>query len=324
MADEEHAHHAHHHGVEGHGGRVGGGHDHGHHHAPRSFGKAFAFGLAINLAFVAVEVVYGLRAHSLALLADAGHNVGDVLGLGLAWGASVLSRAKPSKRRTYGMRRVSILAAMFNALFILMVTGGVAWEAIQRLFGPSAVAGREVMFVAMAGVVVNGGAAWLFVRGRDEDLNVHVAFLHLAADAAVSFAVGAAGFVITQTSWFWLDPAASLAVSVLIVMGAWSILRKATNLALDAVPDGIDLDHVRAYLDALPNVVEVHDLHVWAVSSSETLLTAHLVVDAPAAACFVSDVCSGLQHRFHIHHATIQVERDNAGEPCRLAAEGTL
>jgi cobalt-zinc-cadmium efflux system protein len=253
------------------------GHDHSHSHGTTRHDRAFLLGVALNLGFVVVEVAFSLVAHSMALVADAGHNLSDVLGLALAWGATWLARRKPSKLRTYGLRKTTILAALVNAVLLLLATGGVVWESLQRLARPGVVEGKTVIVVAAVGVAVNGISALAFRKGGKHDLNLRGAFLHLAADAAVSFGVVVTGVVIVYTSWNLLDPIVSLVLSVVIVGSSWSLLRKSVNLALDAVPEGIDVDAVRAYLDGLPDVVEVHDLHIWAMSTTENALTAHFV-----------------------------------------------
>jgi|HubBroStandDraft_4_1064222.scaffolds.fasta_scaffold147022_2 cobalt-zinc-cadmium efflux system protein len=305
----EHAHHAHHHSHDAHGGDA----------------RAFGIGAALNLALVVVEVAYGLAAHSMALLADAGHNLGDVLGIVLAGAAAVLARRKPTKKRTYGYRRLTVLAALANAIVLLVATGGVSWESVRRLRSPGAVDARTVALVALAGTVVNAISASLFFKDRRRDLNVRGAFVHLVGDAAIGLGVVAASVVIQHTGWLWLDPAVGIAVSLLILVSAGSLLRQSLDLALDAVPAGIDIDAVRAYLEALPRVREVHDLHVWAMSTTEAALTAHLVM--PANACdptFLAGTCSELQHRFGIEHATLQVDPEEAPDPCRLAAHESV
>jgi cobalt-zinc-cadmium efflux system protein len=300
------------------------GHDHhdgigGHHHVPANFGKAFAIGIALNLAYVVGEAFYGVIAHSLALLADAGHNLGDVLGLAGAWLASILSRRQPGGRYTYGLRRSSILAALGNAIVLLVVTGGIAWEGIRRLIDPEPAGGFIIMAVAAVGIAVNGVTAFLFMSGRKDDLNIKGAFLHMASDALVAFGVVVAGAVIIGTGWLWVDPAISLVVSVIIVIGTWSLLRDSVNFSLDAVPQGIDQDKVAAFLRALPGVVEVHDLHIWGMSTTETALTAHLV--RPGAAIdddMMHHACEELQEHFGINHATFQIEDGTGANSCRL------
>jgi cobalt-zinc-cadmium efflux system protein len=316
--DHDHGHaHAHGHGHHGHGHAHGHGHSHG---APQ--GRAFAIGTALNLAFVAVEFGYGFASRSMSLVADAAHNLGDVLGLVLAWGAMLLARRKPSARRTYGLRSSTILAALANAMLLLTAVGAVAWEAVERLRAPGPVEGKTVMGVAAVGVVVNAASAALFLRGSKDDANVRGAFLHLAADAAVSAGVVVAGFVIMATGWAWIDPAVSLAVSAVILAGTWSLLRDAVNLALQAVPDHIDPDEVRRYLAGLPGVDEVHDLHIWAMSTTEVALTAHLVMPgASYHATFLREVGEVLHKKFRIEHTTLQVEPPGAPDMCRQASE---
>ena len=298
-------HHAHAHNTES----DAGSHPHAHAHAPKSFGSAFALGAALNVAFVAVEAVFGLISNSTALLADAGHNLSDVFGLLVAWAAATLSRQPPTQRYTYGLRSSSILAALFNAVFLLTAVGAIAWEAVGRFASPAPVAGRTVMIVAAAGIAVNGATAWLFAAGRKEDINIRGAFLHMAADAAVSAGVVVAGGLIVLTGAAWIDPAVSLAVCAVIVWSTWSLLGDSVRMSLAAVPPGIDLAEVRAYLQHQPGVVEVHDLHVWAMSTTETALTCHLVMPAghPGDG-FLMQTAHELQHHFSIGHATIQIE----------------
>lgn len=279
--------------------------------------RPFGVGIALNLVFVALEAGFGVLAGSLSLIADAGHNLSDVLGLLLAWGASWLARLRPTRRRTYGMRRSTILAAVLNAVILLFAMGAIAWEAIRRLSHPQPVAGWVVIGVALAGVVVNGTSALLFLRGRKRDLNIAGAFSHMAADTAVSAGVALAGLGIQITGWLWLDPAASLVIVAVILVGTWGLLRDSLNLALDAVPRDIDLEQVEGYLAGLPSVVEVHDLHVWAMSTTEVALTAHLVKpDTANDDATISEATRGLRERFGIQHATFQWERVPADYPC--------
>jgi cobalt-zinc-cadmium efflux system protein len=298
---------------------------HDHSHAPANFGRAFAIGATLNLSFIVVETVWGVRAHSLALLADAGHNLSDVLGLLLAWGAGSLARRAPSERRTYGLRRSSTLAALFNALLLLIAVGGIAWEAVGRFSHPSPVAGRTVIWVAAVGIAVNGGTALLFLSGRKSDLNVRAAFLHMAGDAGAALGVVLAGAAILATGWQWIDPAVSLIIALIILVGTWGLLRDSLNLALDAVPQGIDVTAVRRCLEGLPQVTEIHDLHIWGMSTTETALTAHLVMPAgrPADA-FYHQTCSELHDRFGIEHVTLQVESGDPAHPCRQAPAETV
>jgi len=299
-------------------------HSHAHHvhgHGSLNYGRAFAIGITVNLVYVAGEAVAGVLSGSLALLADASHNLGDVLSLSLSWGAAILSRRQPSSRFTYGLRSTSILAALANAIILLVVTGGIAWEAIRRLNHPAPVASGIVIAVAAVGIFVNGGTALLFASGKS-DLNVKSAFLHMAADAVVTAGVVAAGIVIWLTHWDWLDPAVSLVVSVVIIVGTWGLLKSATGLALAAVPEGVDAAAVRSHLLALPGVTGLHDLHIWGMSTTETALTCHLVMPGghPGDAV-LTGVALQLHHRFGIQHATIQIELADTDEVCALTPE---
>lgn len=296
------------------------GHAHGHVHAPASFGTAFVIGISLNFGFVLLETTYGLIADSVALVADAGHNLADVLGLVLAWWATSLAQKAPSARRTYGLKRSSILASLVNAVVLLIGVGGIAVEAVRRLGEPSPVDGGIVMWVAAVGIAVNGFTAYLFMRGSKGDLNIRGAFLHLASDAVVSLGVVIAGLVIGYTGWLWLDPVVSLVIAAIIIIGTWSLLRESLDLALDAVPTRIDPAKVEAYLRALPGVVDVHDLHIWAMSTTETALTAHLV--RPGAGlddAMLDCTAQELSQKFAIAHATFQVEEGDGAE-CRLAS----
>ncbi|HSS52588.1 MAG TPA: cation diffusion facilitator family transporter [Thermoanaerobaculia bacterium] len=300
---------------EGHAG-------HSHSHAPASFGRAFAIGVGLNLSFVLLEATWGVLAHSLTLLADAGHNLGDVLGLLLAWGSIVLSRRVPTERRTYGLRRSTTLAALLNAVLLLMGVGAIVWEAIGRLRHPAPVAGGTLVWVAAIGIVVNTATALLFAAGRKGDLNVRGAFLHMAADAAVSLGVVLAGFAILATGWLWLDPAMSLLISVVILAGTTGLLRASFNLALDAVPPGIRVSEVKKFLESLPQVCEVHDLHVWGMSTTETAMTAHLVMpNRQPDDCFYRDAARAMHDLFGIEHVTLQVENGDPETPCRQAPD---
>ena len=293
-------------------------HDHDHGRAAERLGRAFAVGITLNAALVLAQVVFGLQAHSLALLADAGHNLGDVTGLALAWGAARLAVQPRSHRRTYGMRRSSILAALLNAVLLLIATGAIAWEAVRRLQTPHPVAGKVVIAVALAGVAINGFSASLFLRGRKQDLNVRSAFLHLAADAGVSLVVAISAFGILRTGWLWLDPLASLLIAVVIAYGTWGVFRESLDLALDAVPPGIDAGAIDAYLRSIAGVTNVHDLHIWPMSTTEVALTAHLLVpEKEFGDDAITDVCRTLRDRFGVGHSTLQIERGD-GEECDL------
>ncbi|QWG25659.1 cation diffusion facilitator family transporter [Bradyrhizobium sediminis] len=292
-------------------------HDHDHSHAPDNFGFAFAAGIALNTVFVAAELGFGYAANSLALISDAVHNFSDVIALMLAWAAGWLARRRPTPQHTYGYRRASILAALVNAGLLLIAVGAIAVEAVDRIREPAEVAGRTVVWVAALGIVVNGATALLFMRGRHGDLNIRGAFLHMAADAGVSLGVVVAAFGIMLTGWLWIDPAISLAIAAVVLASGWGLARDSVNLALDGVPKGIELADVKDYLGRLEGVTEVHDLHVWAMSTNETALTAHLVRPGGYDDEFLHHVCAELSHRFNIHHATLQIEAGS--DACKLA-----
>jgi cobalt-zinc-cadmium efflux system protein len=297
---------------------------HEHCHRPTNFDRAFAIGVGLNLSFVVAQVVFGLLANSLALLADAGHNLSDVFGLMLAWGASYLARQSPTPRRTYGLRRSSILAALLNSVLLLVVTGAIAWEGIRRLFHPDPVSGTAVIAVAAVGVVINSATALLFMSGQ-HDLNIRGAFLHMAADAAISLGVVVAGVVIALTGWLWVDPVVSLALAAAIAAGNWGLLRQSIDMSMDAVPQGVDLEGVRDYLAGLPGVTAFHDLHIWGMSTTETALTVHLMKpEGLVDDDWLAEISQQLHDRFHIEHATIQVESGRATLPCRLEPEDTV
>lgn len=302
------------------------GHDHGHggpghSHAPARFGKAFAVGILLNTGFVVIEAGYGYASNSMALVADAGHNLSDVLGLLVAWVAAMLVKRAPSARFTYGLRGSSILAALFNAMFLLVAIGAIAWEAVQRFWAPAPVAGTTVMVVAGIGILINGITAWLFASGRKGDLNVKGAFLHMAADTAVSAGVVFAGLVILFTGWWWLDPVISLAIVAVIFWSTWSLLRDSVLLSLDAVPPGVDAAAVTAFLAGQSGVTAIHDLHIWAMSTTETALTCHLVMpDGHPGDEFLHQTTGDLREHYSIGHATLQIETSAAGA-CRLADE---
>jgi len=302
-------------------------HDHrqcggSHAHGPSNYNKAFAIGVALNVTYVVVEAGFGFRTNSLALLADAGHNLSDVLSLLLAWAASHLSQIPPSKRRTYGWRRSSIIAALLNAILLLVAIGGIGWEAVRRFGSPEAVPGAIVMAVAGFGVLINTATALLFLRGRERDINIKGAFLHMAADAGVSAVVVLGGLAISLTGLFWIDPIMSLVVVAVIAIGTWGLLRDSVNLSLDAVPAGIDVTAVERYLCGLPGIAKVHDLHIWAMSTTESALTAHLIkpdgrLDDP----LLLQIQEELHDRFGIEHMTIQLECGDAD--CLCAQEPT-
>ncbi len=285
---------------------------HDHSHAPASFGRAFAIGIVLNVGFVVAEVVFGFLANSMSLLADAGHNLSDVLGLVLAWAAAIMARRAASPRFTYGLKKAPILAALANSLLLLIAVGAIGGEAVRRLFHPSVTQGGTVTIVAAVGILINGATALLFARGRRHDLNIRGAYLHMAADAFVSIAVVIAGLAISWTGQEWIDPAMSLAVAVIILWGGIGLLKESVWMSLAGVPSRIRLDEVEAALARLEGVEAVHDLHVWPVSTTETALTAHIVTlraDYPDA--LLENARTLLHDRFHIEHCTIQVERDH-------------
>jgi cobalt-zinc-cadmium efflux system protein len=297
---------------------------HTHEHPPPDYSRSFIVGVALNLTYIAFETVFGILAGSLALLADAGHNLSDVLGLLLAWGASYMGRRRPTVRRTYGWRKSTILAALFNAVILMVAMGAIAWEAIQRFNTPAVIAGRTIVWVAALGVIINALTAMLFVTGRKADLNIRGAFLHMAADAAVSAGVVLAGIAILYTGWGWLDPLLSLIIVAIILIGTWGLLRDSLNLAMDAVPAHIDPEAVRSYLQGLPGVDDVHDLHIWAMSTTESALTVHLVRCATEDRDrFISGVHRELHDRFGIGHATVQLETDPSACPFGAQCESS-
>ena len=297
-----------------------GGLFHHHHHEVADYNRAFAIGTALNIGFVIVEGGYGWVAGSIALIADAGHNLSDVLGLLLAWGAHWLSKKPPSARKTYGLRRITIMASLTSAVLLLVALGAIAWEAVERLASPQPVEGMIVIIVAAIGVVINTATALLFVKGQ-HDLNIKGAYLHMAADAAVSLGVVIAGVAILYTGWLWLDPVLSLAIVTIVLIGTWHLLRDSLNLSIDGVPSGIDVEEIRQYLQSLPGVERIHDLHVWALSTTETALTVHLVASQPTGNRFLEQLQQELKQRFSIDHATIQVEQADEAFQCLLNRE---
>jgi cobalt-zinc-cadmium efflux system protein len=287
---------------------------------PANHGRAFALAIGLNTLFVAIEFIYGFIAHSTALMADAGHNLSDVLGLVLAWGAAMLARSAPKGRYTYGLRGSSILAALGNGLLLMIACGAIALEAVQRFLEPAPVQGLTVSIVAAIGVAINGFSAWLFMAGSKGDLNLRGAYLHMAADAALSLGVVISGLVIMATRWTWIDPAVSLAIVLVIVLGTWSLLRESVQLSMAAVPPGVDAGAVRDYLSRQPGVKEVHDLHIWAMSTTENALTAHVVMPGGYPGDRVLDeMVAKLRSDFAIHHCTLQVEEGTTHHGCALS-----
>ena len=305
--------------AHGHGHHHGHGHGHHHHVDPNGNGRAFALAISLNVIFVAIEFSYGFIANSTALMADAGHNLSDVLGLLVAWGAAMLTRRAPDARYTYGLRSSSILAALFNALILMLACGAIGWEAVHRFSNPAPVEGVTVAIVAAIGVAINGFSAWLFMAGAKDDINIRGAYQHMAADAAISLGVVISGLAIMATGWAWLDPMVSIVIVLLILVSTWSLLKESLRLVLAAVPDNVDQAKVTQYLRAQPGVTSVHDLHIWAMSTTETALTAHLVMPAgyPGDAA-VDAIVAGLKSGHAIHHCTLQVEMGTTRHDCSL------
>ncbi|MET4211689.1 cation diffusion facilitator family transporter [Bradyrhizobium sp. LA2.1] len=321
-----HDHHGHHHHDH-----AGHGHDHGHSHgpghahvhAPADFGTAFAIGISLNTALVVAEAIYGYIGNSTALLADAGHNLSDVLGLVVAWCASIAARRAPSGRFTYGFRASTILAALANAVFLLVATGAIGWEAILRLREPEPVAGVTVMVVAGIGILINGFTAMLFARGRKDDINIEGAYLHMAADAAVSLGVVISAALIIWTGWLWLDPVTSLVICATILWSTTSLLRGSIDMSMAAAPKGTDIAAIKIFLLERPGVSGIHDLHVWPISTTETALTCHLVMPGGAGDAFLMETAQMLRASFRIGHTTLQIEThpDNG---CALAPDDVV
>ena len=297
---------------------------HDHDHPITKYNHAFAIGIALNVIFVVVEVVYGVAADSLALITDAGHNVSDVLGLLLAWGAGLLAAKAATEKRTYGFRKVTVMASLASATLLLVALGGITWEAIGRFFAPKPVDGMIVIVVAAIGVVINTVTALLFVSGQKQDLNIRGAFLHMAADAGVSLGVVVGGVIMMVTGWLMVDPLISLLIVAVILVGTWSLLRDSMNLAIDAVPEGIDMAGIRSYLNGFENVCSIHDLHVWPMSTTEVALSVHcIMMDDASKDDFLSHLQQQLHDRFGIEHSTIQIERQGDC-PCVLDKEGCI
>jgi cobalt-zinc-cadmium efflux system protein len=296
------------------------GHSHNcRHDDPNRHGRAFAVAIVLNTAFVVVELSYGFVANSTALMADAGHNLSDVLGLLLAWGAAILSRKAPSERYTYGLRSTSILAAMANAMFLLVACGAIAWEAVHRYSQPPVVAGLTVTLVAGIGIFINGLSAWLFTQRSKSDLNIRGAYLHMAADAAVSLGVAVAGIAMLYTGWYWLDPAISLVIVAVIVIGTWGLLRESVQLALNAVPAHFDVAAVASYLRQCRGVSDIHDLHIWGMSTTESALTVHLVMpDGYPGDAYMDEIVQTLKERYAVQHCTLQMEQGTTDHSCAL------
>lgn len=284
------------------------GHDHHHHHGPQNYGKAFAIGIGLNILYVIVEAFYGIAIDSSALLADAGHNFSDVVSLALAWAATWVAQKRPTGIYTYGLRKTTILASMVNGLLIIGASGFILAEAIEKIQHPVPIAGNTLMIVAGIGILVNTGTALLFIKGQKEDLNIKGAYLHMAADAAVTVGVLIGGLVMKYTEAYWVDPALSFVIVGVILYSAWGLLADSVKLAIDAVPKDIDLAEVRTYLESIDRVANVHDLHIWAMSTTETALTAHMVVPDGHDDSFIFEVRDKLKHKFNIDHSTLQIE----------------
>ena len=295
-------------------------HSHSHHHHEiNNYNRSFAIGIALNVIFVVIEVSYGLIADSLALIADAGHNLSDVLSLILAWGASYLATKNPTHKRTYGLRKVTIMASLLSAVLLLVALGGIAWESMERLSSPQPVDGTIIIIVAAIGVAINTATALLFVKGQKHDLNIRAAYLHMAADAAISLGVVVSGIAIILTGWLWLDPFISLFIVIVILISTWKLLKNSIDLSIDAVPHDIDVSYIQSYLRNLGNVIDIHDLHVWALSTTENALTVHLVTDNKVIDnSFLKEIQEHLHHHFNISHTTIQVEYKDSNYTCIL------
>ncbi|MED4934446.1 cation diffusion facilitator family transporter [Heyndrickxia coagulans] len=300
----------------------GHGHQH-HHHEPAQYGKVFAAGIGLNVLFVAVEAIYGFFSDSLSLLADAGHNLSDVLGLIISWAAVWLGKKLPTKKRTYGFKKSSVIAALLNAIILLIAIGAIFVEAVQRFAHPEPVAGKTVMAVAVIGIIINTITALLFMSGRKTDLNIRGAFLHMAADALVSLGVVIAGAIMLFTGWEWVDPVTSILIAVVIFAGTWGLLRESADLSLDAVPAGVDAGAIKTYLEQIPTVLNVHDLHIWGMSTTETILTVHIVrSQIEDNDQLLEKLEKDLHDKFGIEHATIQIEKGTYA--CGLAPDNKV
>ena len=295
--------------------------NHQHSHIPKNFGRAFVIGIVLNIIFIIAEIIYGLKVNSLALLSDAGHNVSDVFALGLAFVGVILAKSKPSDRFTYGLESASIVIALTNAVSLLVVVGGIAWEAVKRFNNTDVTDGSTVIMVAILGVVVNGITAMLFMSGKKNDLNIRGAFLHMASDALVSLGVVISGIIILNTGFTWIDPLTSLIISLVIIIGTWGLLKDSIGLSLHAVPRGIEIAKVRKYLSDLEGVREIHDLHIWAIGTNHNAASVHLVMPTGHPGDkFIAEISHELEHQFNIGHVTIQIEVGDIKE-CKLASE---
>ena len=293
-------------------------HSHNHSHSSaQNYSRAFIIGIILNVIYIVIEVVYGLAINSMALIADAGHNFSDVLGLVLAGGAAYLAKTAATEKRTYGLRKSTILAAFFNAILLMIAVGAITIEAVRKLIYPEPVQGQTMMIVAGIGFIINAITALLFMKGREKDLNIRGAFIHMAADAGVSLGVVFAGFIIISTGWLWVDPAVSIIIVIVITAGTWGLLKDSFHLSMDAVPKDIELKEVGNYLKGIEGVKEVHDLHIWAMSTTETALTAHLVIpNETKDDYFLKKICGELHSKFGIEHSTIQIEKSAQSSNC--------
>lgn len=324
MSDHNHT-HDHHHDHDHHP-HAHAHHHHGHHHhGPKNYNIPFVIGISLNLVFVVIEGLYGYLSQSLALVADAGHNLSDVAGLVMAWGAFWLASKKPSRKFTFGLRKSSILAALFNAIFLLLAVGIILWEAIHRLVRPNFIESKTVMIVAAIGIVINSLTAMLFFKDKNDDINLKGAYLHMAADALISFGVVVSAVIISYTGLYWIDPLVSIAISLIIIYGTWDLLKNSIHLSMDAVPAEIDPLAVREYLERLEDVCDVHDLHIWAMSTTETALTVHLTMSKRSLDNKkLAEISAHLNKNFKIHHPTIQVELLEDNFECHLKPEDVL
>jgi cobalt-zinc-cadmium efflux system protein len=299
------------------------GHNHDHGTQKMNFNKAFTVGILLNVAFITAEIIYGLQANSLALLADAGHNASDVLGLFLAWGAAILAKRKTSERFTYGLQSSTIMAALANAILLLVAVGGIILEAVKRMDSSQvSINSTTVIWVAFLGIIINGTTAMFFISGSKKDLNIRGAFLHMAADALVSLGVVIAGIAMLKTGWLLLDPIISLIIAAMIIIGTWKLLTDSIKLALHAVPEGVDYAKVKTYLSSLKNVKEVHDLHIWAMSTSDFALSAHILMGCQPDNNFIKKIEHHIEHHFNIGHTTIQIEVGDSADRCNLVKDG--
>ncbi|MBI4651139.1 cation transporter [Candidatus Desantisbacteria bacterium] len=297
---------------------------HNHNHQTKNYNRAFAIGILLNMVFVVIEAYYGAKSESLALIADAGHNLSDVLSLLLAWGAGLLARKAATEKRTYGFRKITIIASLASSILLLVALGGIAWEAFGRLFAPKPVQGLTVITIAVIGVFINTITALFFVSGKKHDLNIRGAFLHMAADAGVSFGVVLAGLIIMYTNWLLIDPIISLFIVAVILVSTWSLLLDSMNLIMDSVPESIDIAEIQKYLTGLKNIVQIHDLHIWSMSTTEVALSVHLIKNnSPLSNDFLPELQKELHDRFGIEHSTIQIERHDHG-PCILNKNGCI